>query len=175
MKNCNLAIGPYPTFSYDASGGGGTGSTKKGQDSRISLKFDPEKFYIPPINYTTTKLLGLPIPPGVNIDIVPEKIEGEYDKQKNCINLIFQARFLFSIGTLLKAPDLLLTANLTNTDVNFRKRAFQSSPFTGSGNIVLVSVSTIQKTGNLIYDSFLTLPAPVLAVLHCKIDIIDGD
>ena len=42
---------------------------------KLGLQFDPEHLLIPDLNFRTAKLLGLPIPPPLNIAIRPEKLE----------------------------------------------------------------------------------------------------
>lgn len=48
-----LAIGFYPTFKYNASGGGGLGQVTAISGSRASIKFDPEEVLIPPLSWRT--------------------------------------------------------------------------------------------------------------------------
>ena len=51
-----LAIGFYPTFKYNASGGGGVGQITAISGSRASIKFDAEEVVIPPLSWRTGKL-----------------------------------------------------------------------------------------------------------------------
>lgn len=77
---CKLGISRYPDFEYNAEGGKGTGTgTKiltKDFNDEISVDFDVETLYIPPLTTATTKFLGLPLPPFLRIDIVPETFRG---------------------------------------------------------------------------------------------------
>lgn len=88
LRGCKLGISRYPDFVYDAEGGLGSGAGTKGDDARkISVTFDLQTLYIPPLNNSTTKFLGLPLPPLLKIDIVPELFQGTIDKDsgKVCI------------------------------------------------------------------------------------------
>ncbi|HGY5550140.1 MAG TPA: hypothetical protein ACN46R_00575, partial [Prochlorococcus sp.] len=56
QKGCRLAIGAYPAFSYDASSGGGVGILGPAEQNGLkSLHFDPQKLFIPDLNWRTTK------------------------------------------------------------------------------------------------------------------------
>ena len=77
LERCELAIGSYPKFLYDARGGGGVASVgKEGDTHNWYLIFDSENFSIPALNWKTTKIIGLPLPPGIQIDMNLEKLEG---------------------------------------------------------------------------------------------------
>ena len=53
----------YPTFAYDAEGGGGVGSTS-GDGNLLHVEFDVNRLNIPPVTSQSAKVLGLPLPPG---------------------------------------------------------------------------------------------------------------
>ncbi|MFN9916754.1 MAG: hypothetical protein ACK53L_29470, partial [Pirellulaceae bacterium] len=74
---CSLAIGAYPRFHYDASGGGGLGVLDASDpQGRRRLQVPLEQLVIPPLNRRTGRWLGLPLPPGLEVRIVPAKLEG---------------------------------------------------------------------------------------------------
>ena len=53
-----LAIGFYPTFSYDSSGGGGVAkATNSSTPGRVNLSFDPSQVYITEVTGATSKVL----------------------------------------------------------------------------------------------------------------------
>ncbi|KAF9598902.1 hypothetical protein IFM89_032756 [Coptis chinensis] len=54
--------------------------TKSGTFEEISVSFDLQTLYIPPLNSATTRFLGLPLPPLLKIDIVPELFQGTIDE-----------------------------------------------------------------------------------------------
>lgn len=80
LGGCKLGISRYPDFEYNADGGKGTGTGRKiGDDDsngEFSVGFDVRTLYIPPLMSATTRFLGLPLPPFLKIDIVPELFEG---------------------------------------------------------------------------------------------------
>lgn len=74
-SDCELAVSWYPRFSYDAGGGGGwTSDVQRLPDGRFSVAFDPMTLQIPDLNYTTARIFGIPIPPPLNIAILPTKL-----------------------------------------------------------------------------------------------------
>lgn len=79
LADCQLAVSVFPTFSYNAADGGGSGSVRPGPDGRLQLTFDPASLVIPPINYQHAAILGVPVPPPLNIAIVPRRLEGFLD------------------------------------------------------------------------------------------------
>lgn len=85
LEACKLGISSYPDFVYNARGGMGIGSGRRnGQDglkSEISVCFDVNELYIPPLMSETTRFLGLPLPPFLKIDIVPELFQGRIDQE----------------------------------------------------------------------------------------------
>lgn len=63
---CSLAIGAYPRFHYDARGGGGDGLLLASDPhGRCRLQFGLEQLSIPPLNWRTSRLGGLPLLPGM--------------------------------------------------------------------------------------------------------------
>jgi hypothetical protein len=73
-SNCKLAVAFYPIFSYDASNGAVSGVKTQGEQGRTLLTFDPEQTYIPPLDWRTTRVLGLPIPPPLRIEITTREL-----------------------------------------------------------------------------------------------------
>lgn len=79
---CKLGISRYPDFEYNAEGGRGSGrGIKSEQDDEISVDFELKSVYIPPLTTATTKFLGLPLPPLLKIDIVPELLRGSINQE----------------------------------------------------------------------------------------------
>jgi hypothetical protein len=62
-------------FKYNAAGGGGSGTVQQLDGDLCRLTFDASTLAIPDLNYKTASVLGLPIPPPLNIAIVPSKLE----------------------------------------------------------------------------------------------------
>ena len=76
LEGCRLKIGSYPPFSYNAYGGGGTGTLLTSQKNNIlSLHFSSKTFSIPPLTSQTTKFLFIPLPQGLKIEMSMDKLE----------------------------------------------------------------------------------------------------
>lgn len=84
LGDCKLGVSIYPDFDYNANGGAGSGTATRDleDDSHlVFVNFDVQQLYIPPLSTLTTKLLGLPLPPFLKIDIVPDSLHGNIDQQ----------------------------------------------------------------------------------------------
>ena len=170
LEGCRLAIGSYPPFDYDAKGGGGKGTLRPSeQDNILHLSFSSKTFVIPPLSSRTTKFLSLPLPPGLKIEMSMDKLEGTIDKNSGAVLLRFESRFIFSIGSIFKFPDLLVKTSLETGTVKGKLHEEEGLVLQKNGKAKLVGVSTIPPTGNKILDTFLGLPNEALAVLQCEI------
>jgi hypothetical protein len=176
LAGCGLAIGAYPRFRYDARGGGGLGvltaADPVGTEIAIgtgSLGFDPAGLRIPPLDWRTTRFLGLPLPPGLAITIHPERLEGRIDRATGAMELQFDARFRFAIGALYRAPDLIVSTTLSTGPVQGRRHRASGQPLDGDGRALLVGVATIAPCGDRWLDRFLGLPDEALALLRCRL------
>lgn len=88
---CKLGISRYPDFGYNAEGGTGAGTYTRitdnnDSDKEISVCFDITTLYIPPLTSATTKFLGLPLPPFLKIDIVPQLFTGIINPESGKVN-----------------------------------------------------------------------------------------
>ena len=121
LKDCELAIGSYPKFKYNATGGGGEGLiTSTDESGLLKIDFNPESFVIPPLNWRTTRIMGLPIPPGLEIKVISHHLEGTIEQQKGEITLELKAEFIFTIFSTLEAPALLIETSLKSKKVKSR-------------------------------------------------------
>ncbi|KDP22333.1 hypothetical protein JCGZ_26164 [Jatropha curcas] len=172
---CKLGISRYPDFEYNAQGGTGTGSgtaTKTEKDylnNEISVSFDVKTLYIPPLMTGTTKFLGLPLPPGLKIDVVPELFQGSIDPDSGKVALEFLAKFWFSVGNIYKAPPLLVKTILTSEESNGVIRKGQGERLDREGNCRLVGVATVEPIDDVFMNNFLGLPTECLADLNAVI------
>lgn len=98
LGDCKLGISRYPDFEYNALGGEGSGTGKKmvGVDfnGESSVDFDVKRLYIPPLSTATTKFLGLPLPPFLKIDIVPEIFRGIINLESGKVEALSLYKFL---------------------------------------------------------------------------------
>ena len=74
LSDCELAVSIYPTFSYDAGGGGGIGTVQEGPNGLLHVRFDPSSLNIPPVSTSTSSILGIPLPPPLKISIEPKSV-----------------------------------------------------------------------------------------------------
>ncbi|KAM3682362.1 hypothetical protein ACB098_12G067700 [Castanea mollissima] len=175
LGGCKLGISRYPDFEYDAEGGSGTGSGTKVPESEldgvISVSFDIKTLYIPPLTSSTTKFLGLPLPPFLKIDIVPESFQGSIDRESGKVDLEFLANFWFSAGSIYRAPPLLVKTVLTSEQSNGTIRSGRGKRLDKEGQCRLVGVATVDPIDDFLMNTFLGLPTECLANLNAVISI----
>lgn len=173
---CGLAIGAYPRFRYDARGGGGIASL--GQSDAHgwqSVRFDPERLPIPTLSWRNTRVLGLPLPPGLSISIEPEQLQGQWHPNSGEVQLEFRSRFYFSLAGLYQAPPLIVQTRLqTETAQGLRHHA-QGERIGANGEALLVGIATVPPTGDGWLDRFLGLPDEALALLRCRLTISNAE
>jgi hypothetical protein len=168
-NGCALAIGFYPRFRYDGRGGGGMGRAGQPEPGGWQpLAFDPATLAIPALNSGTTRFLGLPLPPGLEIAIQPQQLEGRWQPQSGAVELQFLARFQLLVAARVVAPDLIVSTQLTSATVAGRRHQAAGRPLDAEGRGVLVGVATVAPTGEGWVDRFLGLPDEALAVLRCQ-------
>lgn len=171
LVGCSLAIGGYPRFSYNASGGGGLSSPQTSGSN--ALCFPADQLHIPPLDWRSTRFLGLPLPPGLSIAIAAEQLEGDLDPASGHMQLHFRARFRFRIGiaaaSLYTAPDLLVTTTLTTGLSQGQRHRASGRQRNAAGDALLVGIARVEPSGDAWLDRFLGLPDEALAELHCRI------
>ncbi|KAE8664007.1 pentatricopeptide repeat-containing protein [Hibiscus syriacus] len=171
---CKLGISRYPDFEYNAVGGTGTGTASKVDDDgagELSVDFDIETLYIPPLTTSTTKFLGLPLPPFLKIDIVPQLFQGNINQDSGKVELEFLAKFCFSVGSVYKAPPLLVKTVLTSDESRGKIRGGRGERLDEEGKCKLVGVAFVEPIHDFFMDSFLSLPTECLAKLNAVITL----
>ena len=170
LEGCRLKIGSYPSFNYNAYGGGGKATILSNQKNNIlQVSFSSKTFSIPTLNAKTTKFLSLPLPPGIKIEMTMNQLEGTISKQSGEVLLKFESKFFFSIGKMVKFPELVVKTLLTTGKVKGKLHEGEGQALKKNGRVNLVGISIIPKTGNKILDIFLGLPNEALAELRCEI------
>ena len=170
LERCQLAIGSYPYFNYDARGGGGKASLITRESKNIKhIKFEPNTFSIPPLTYKTTKFLTLPLIPGLKIEMRMQKLDGTINKDSGEIFLNFESNFIFNIGSLIRFPNLFVKTSLQTGKVKGSLHEAEGLELQKNGRARLVGIALIPITGNKILDFFLGLPNEALAILECEI------
>ena len=169
-SGCALAIGPFPRFRYDARGGGGLGlTTEPRAEGWQELVFDPAGLRIPALSSRTTRMLGLPLPPGLRIVIAPERLEGRWHPPSGTVELTFLARFQLLVADRRVAPDLIVATRLSTEAAEGRRHQVSGTPLDARGRGVLVGIASVPPTGEGWLDRFLRLPDEALAVLRCRL------
>lgn len=169
---CALAIGPFPRFRYDGRGGGGLARAAAPlAEGWQALEFDPASLLIPPLNSRTTRLLGLPLPPGLRIAIQPQRLEGRWHPSSGAVELSFLARFQLLVAARSVAPDLIIATQLATHAATGRRHQVRGAPLDDQGRGVLVGIATVPPTGEGWLDRFLGLPDEALAVLRCRLAV----
>ena len=168
---CGLAIGAYPRFRYDARGGGGIAELEDGGKAGgwQAIHFDPAQLSIPALTWRSTRVLGLPLPPGLAIAIQPEKLQGQWRPSSGEVQLDFRARFSFSLAGMYQAPALIVQTSLTTETVKGQRHHTQGERIGSGGRALLAGVATVQPTGDRWLDRFLGLPDEALALMRCRL------
>jgi len=170
LEECRLKIGKYPPFTYNAYGGGGKAKLLPSQKNNLlHISFSSKTFSIPPLTSKTTRFLSLPLPPGLKIEISMDHLEGTIDENSGEVLLKFESKFLFSLGTMLQFPVLVIKTLLKTGKVTGNIHTGEGLALQSNGTTKLVGIATIPKTGNTVLDTFLGLPNEALAELNCEI------
>ena len=169
-SGCGLAIGAYPHFRYDARGGGGAASLGPlAGGGWQTVAFDPAHLSIPPLSWRNTRVLGLPLPPGLTITIEPEQLQGHWHPSSGEVQLEFRSRFYFSLAGLYQAPALIVQTRLQTEPVQGNRHHAQGERIGANGQTLLVGVATVPPTGDGWLDRFLGLPDEALALMRCRL------
>eukprot|EP00879_Flechtneria_rotunda_P014911 GHRR01015580.1.p1 GENE.GHRR01015580.1~~GHRR01015580.1.p1 ORF type:complete len:193 (+),score=63.93 GHRR01015580.1:442-1020(+) len=112
-SDCQLAVSRYPMFTYNASSGGGTGAVQQLSGDKLQITFDASGLLIPALNWQTAAAFGIPIPPPLNIAIVPQQFEGVLNLATGQLDMQFAADFKFSVGSLYRPPSLKVQTTLS--------------------------------------------------------------
>ncbi len=98
-----------------------------------------------------------------------DKLEGTIDQNSGEILFEFESKFIFSIGQIIKFPNLLVKSSLQTGIVKGKLHEGKGFTLQENGKAKLVGISTITPTGNKFLDKFLNLPNEALAELQCEI------
>ena len=169
LRDCSLAVSMYPTFAYNAAGGGGEGRVVAVDGDVLAVEFDAASLQIPAIDYRSTKVVGVPIPPPLRIEIIPKELKGTINIKTGEANLDFDAAFQFDVGSLYHAAPLSVVTRLSSEGSEGRMLRGPGTRLDEQGKLKLAGVARVPKTGDGFLDSFLLLPSEALAVLSAEI------
>ena len=129
-----LGVSSWPDFDYDASGATTLGVVEPPDAKHpgaLRLRFDVRTFEGPPVCGRTTRVFGVPLPPGVRIDIVPLSLRGWLDPATGACALDFDAEFRGSIfgEGFVKLPAMTIRSPLTTGAARGARRAAVGKPF----------------------------------------------
>lgn len=68
------------------TGPGAKVTENQANNNDLLVSFDLETLYIPPLTSSTTKFLGLPLPPLLKIDIVPQALQGSVNQESGKVS-----------------------------------------------------------------------------------------
>ncbi|XP_073131250.1 uncharacterized protein [Henckelia pumila] len=173
LGGCKLGISRYPDFEYDAQGGSGIGKATPALLSDVNgevfVDFDVDSLYIPAVSTATTKFLGLPLPPFLNIDIVPEMLSGKINTETGQVDLRLKGKFYFSMGSIYRAAPLVVDTVLTSEEARGDMRGGRGVRLNEQGSCTLVGVARVDPIADFFMDSFLGLPSECLASMRATI------
>ena len=98
-----------------------------------------------------------------------DQLEGTIDKNSGEVLLHFESKFIFTIGAIIKFPELIVKTLLKTGKVKGKSQKGEGLALQNNGITKLVGICIIPKTGNKILDAFLDLPNEALAELKCEI------
>jgi hypothetical protein len=87
------------------------------------------------------------------------------------IDLEFMAKFWFSVGTIYRAPPLLVKTVLTSEESKGTIRSGRGKRLDKEGNCRLVGVATVDPIDDFLMNTFLGLPTECLANLNAVISL----
>ncbi|MDA9098396.1 hypothetical protein N9L76_05605 [bacterium] len=149
-----LGVSAWPDFDYDASGATTLGAVDAPDDNHpdaVRLRFDVRTFQGVSVNGKTTAVFGVPLPPGVNIDIVPVSLHGWLDPATGACALDFDAQFRGSIfgEGFIKLPPMTIRAPLTTGEAKGMRRVANGKPFgAAKGNTTETAVTVVSSGGS---------------------------
>lgn len=87
------------------------------------------------------------------------------------VDLEFIAKFSFSVGSLYRAPPLLVKTILTSEESKGSMRSGRGERLDKEGRCRLVGVATVDPIDDWFMNTFLGLPTECLAILNAVIYI----
>ena len=89
------------------------------------------------------------------------------------VELEFSADFMFSIGSLYRAPPLAVETLLTTEVAKGHMRQGEGRRLDSHGSCKLVGVAPIVRVNDVFMNAFLTLPTECLAIMQTQLTFFD--
>ena len=135
-KDCKLAMGYLPWFTYDARSGSGPAVATRQHDGRWHLTFNPAALVIPPLNAPTTRIGGaLPLPSFMTLHIKQTLLEGWIDLDSGEVQLQYDAVFTLH-APFYSPPALHVSTTLTTETLCSGGRVLQGKRLDGDTGCV---------------------------------------
>ena len=87
------------------------------------------------------------------------------------VELVFRARFLFSVGSIYRAPPLMVETTLTSEESRGSMRSGRGERMDEEGRCKMVGVAVVDPINDALMNAFLGLPTECIAILNAKISI----
>ena len=153
----------FPPFAYDGQGSGGTGTALAASPGRYEVAFDGADLSIPPVRFV----------PGVDVirvEILTNGISGTVVPGTGTVDFAFDAVFQPVVGTFRPSAISVVTDLTTATSSGYF-RTVTGDPMDAWGDVHLVGVARVSKTGDLLVDWLLSLPTDAVADLRVHLDL----
>lgn len=169
LDDCGLVIGRYPRFRYNASGGGGTSAPRLEGDNVLF----PGQLTIPPLDWRSTRFLGLPLPLASRSASNPSSWRARSTATAvrwPCVSARASASGSSWGQPSCTRPRICWwTPNSAATAARASAITPAAEPSMAAARALLVGVAMVPPSGDAWLDRFLGLPDEALAVLRCRI------
>ncbi|MBX7161089.1 MAG: hypothetical protein K1X95_12425 [Acidimicrobiia bacterium] len=166
LASSRLLISRFPPFPYDGKGSGGTGTARDVAVGRYDVAFAGSDLSIPPVRLVP----GLD---AIRVDIITDGIAGTVDTGTGAVDLAFDASFQPAVGNYRPSPISVVT-DLTTGESSGYFRHVTGDPMDAWGDVHLVGVAQVPRTGDVLVDWLLALPTDAVADLRVHLDIAGG-
>lgn len=163
MPGSRLLISTFAPFDYDGKGSGGSGSYTLLGGGRYSVEFAGSDLRVPPVRF-------LPGVDAIRVDILTAGIGGTVDVCTGAVDLAFDAAFQPVVGTL-RPSSVSVVTDLTTATSSGYFQSFTGDPMDRWGDVHLVGVAKVPRTGDLLVDLLLSLPTDAVADLRVHLDL----
>lgn len=163
LPGSRLLISRFPPFAYDGKGSGGTGTALEVSPGRYEVAFDGADLSIPPVRF-------IPGIDAIRVEILTNGISGTVDTGTGDVDFAFDAVFQPVVGTFRPSAISVVTDLTTGTSSGYFQ-TLTGDPMDRWGDVHLVGIAKVPKTGDLLVDWLLSLPTDAVADLRVHLDL----